>query len=149
MKALQSYKKFSKESKASQSKSSGDAKIAAARSFATSYVELGPLTSTYTSTWSSGLGRVSAIGLDPNNDNHILVGSPTGGIWKTTNLGGTWTPLFDDQANIDVYALEISHSNSNHYWAGLNGGLVRTTNGGTSWSNVSGIDTAATKRQEL
>lgn len=137
--ALQSYKKFSKESKSIQNKSTGYAKTAAARNFSSNYIELGPLTSTYTSTWSSGLGRVSAIGLDPNNDNHIIVGSPTGGIWKTTNLGSNWTPLFDDQANIDVYALEISHSNSNYYWAGLNGGMVRSTDGGNSWTNVSGV----------
>ncbi|MDO1501565.1 T9SS type A sorting domain-containing protein [Winogradskyella maritima] len=126
--ALQAYAKFSEQNSSLE------------RAFDIDYVELGPLTSQYTSTWSSGLGRVSAIGLDPNNDNHIIVGSPTGGIWKTTNLGGSWTPLFDDQANIDVYALEISHANPNHYLGGLNGGMVRSTDGGANWSAVTGVD---------
>jgi photosystem II stability/assembly factor-like uncharacterized protein len=107
------------------------------------YTELGPQSAINTSTWSSGLGRVSAIGLDPNNDNHIIVGSPTGGIWKTMDLGTSWTPMFDDQALIDVYALEISHSNPDHYWAGLSDGLVRSLDGGISWSPVSGVSATA------
>ena len=111
--------------------------------FLGSYTELGPQSAINTSTWSSGLGRVSAIGLDPNNDNHIIVGSPTGGIWKTMDLGASWTPVFDDQALIDVYGLEISHSNHNHYWAGLSDGLVRSVDGGLSWSPVSVVSTTA------
>ena len=106
------------------------------------YTELGPQAAINTSTWSSALGRVSAIGLDPNDDNHIVVGSPTGGIWKTTDLGANWTPLFDDQALIDVYALEISHSNADHYWAGLSDGVVRSVDGGSTWYPVSGIATS-------
>ncbi|NNF20297.1 MAG: hypothetical protein HKN67_00005, partial [Saprospiraceae bacterium] len=104
-----------------------------------SYTELGPDQATNTSTWSSHLGRISAIGLDPNDNTHIIAGSPTGGIWKTNNTGSSWTPIFDDQAIIDVFSLEISHANSNHYFAGLDEGLLRSTDGGTTWSSVSGI----------
>jgi len=108
------------------------------RNFDGIYEELGPQATINTSTWSSALGRVSAIGLDPTDDNHVIVGSPTGGIWKTTDLGGSWTPLYDFAALIDVYSLEISHLNSDHYWAGLNGALIKSTDGGMSWTNTSG-----------
>ncbi|WP_367391769.1 hypothetical protein [Lewinella sp. LCG006] len=120
-----------------------DKSSSAPAKFLGSYTELGPQSAINTSTWSSGLGRVSAIGLDPNNDNHIIVGSPTGGIWKTMDLGTSWTPIFDDQALIDVYALEISHGNPDHYWAGLSDGLVRSLDGGLSWSPVSGVSATA------
>lgn len=106
------------------------------------YTELGPDQATNTSTWSSHLGRVSAIGLDPNDNTHIIVGSPTGGMWKTNNTGSTWTQIFDDESLIDVYSLEISHANSNHYFAGLDQDAVRSTDGGTSWMGVTGLAAA-------
>lgn len=126
MQALKEYFRFRNQRQGNQ------------RTFDGSYVELGPQSSVITSSWSSGLGRVSAIGLDANNASHIIVGSPTGGIWRTTNLGTNWTPVFDDQALIDVYSLEISRVNPNHYWAGLNDKVVRSVNGGNSWTDVNG-----------
>jgi len=125
--ALQSFSKFRKETSINDRLIDG------------SYQELGPTSAINTSTWSSALGRVTSIGLDPSNDNHIIVGSETGGIWKTLDLGGTWTPLFDDQLLMDVFALEISHVDPDTYWAGLNGDLVMSTDGGISWSSVGGI----------
>ncbi|MEL7221867.1 MAG: hypothetical protein AAGJ93_11140, partial [Bacteroidota bacterium] len=107
--------------------------------FEGSYEELGPQATINTSTWSSALGRVTSIGLDANDDNHIIVGSQTGGIWKTTDLGANWTPLYDYAALIDVYALEISHANGNNYWAGLAGDMVRSTDGGNNWTDVTGV----------
>ncbi len=125
-KALQDYNKYFGSNSSSQRVLDG------------SYVELGPLSATNTSTWSSALGRISAIGLDPNDDNHIIAGSPTGGIWKTTDYGTNWTPLFDDQLLMDVFSLEISHTNPNVYFAGLSSGVVKSTDGGNIWNGVSG-----------
>lgn len=125
--ALSQFTKFRQESKNSN------------RSVVGSYQELGPQAAINTSTWSSALGRVSAIGLDKSNDNHIIVGSPSGGIWKTLDLGASWTPLFDDQSLLDVFSLEISHVDPDTYWAGLNGALMISTNGGINWAPVGGI----------
>ena len=126
-KALRQYNRF-----ASQNTSAN-------RMLNGSYEELGPQSATVTSSWSSGLGRVSAIGLDANDDNHIIVGSPGGGIWRTTDYGNNWTPLFDDQVMMQVFALEISNADPDLYFAGLNGGLMKSTDGGIVWSNVNGI----------
>ncbi len=102
--------------------------------------EMGPMAATNTSTWSSHLGRLTWISVEPGNFNHILVSAPTGGVWKTTNNGGTWTPLFDGMTNMNVYATEISHANSQHYFVGTNGsGIWRSTNGGTTWTQSTGI----------
>ena len=57
---------------------------------------VGPFTHTNTGSWSSGQGRVNIIHVDPSNPNTIYLGSPAGGIWKSTNNGTTWTPLTDE-----------------------------------------------------
>ncbi|MBT8222837.1 MAG: hypothetical protein KJN96_06675, partial [Eudoraea sp.] len=43
-----------------------------------------------------GTGRINAIAVDPNNPNVWYAGAPAGGIWKTTDAGGSWTNLFDN-----------------------------------------------------
>ncbi len=125
--ALNQYNRFESQNRTTQ------------RTLTSSYEELGPQISTITSSWSSGLGRVSAIGLDANDDNHIIIGSPGGGIWKTTDYGNNWTPLFDDQLMMDVFALEISYADPDVYFAGLSGGLMKSTDGGAVWRIVNGI----------
>ncbi len=110
------------------------------RSSTGSWTEMGPTSASNTSTWSSHLGRVSSIGLDINDTDHIIVGSPTGGVWRTTDEGATWTPIFDNEAVIDIFSLTISHANDTHYYAGTSGqGVMRSTDSGTTWTTTTGI----------
>ncbi|MCJ7681680.1 MAG: hypothetical protein MUP70_13200, partial [Candidatus Aminicenantes bacterium] len=44
------------------------------------------------------VGRVSDVEGVPGNPNIVYVGSASGGVWKTTNGGTRWTPLFDRQS---------------------------------------------------
>jgi photosystem II stability/assembly factor-like uncharacterized protein len=103
---------------------------------------LGPTYWNATTSWNPGVGRVTSVGIDAQNTNHIIVGSPTGGVWKTLDGGLTWAPLTDNFSTVDVYALEISPWNSNDYlWGSTNGRIYRSTDGGKTWSstgNVSG-----------
>ncbi|MCB0686218.1 MAG: proprotein convertase P-domain-containing protein [Saprospiraceae bacterium] len=104
-------------------------------------VEMGPMSTTNTSTWSSHLGRLTSISVANGNHNHIIVSAPSGGVWKTTNNGGSWTPIFDQMNTLNVYATEISHANSQHYFVGTDGsGIFRSLDGGVSWSTTTGID---------
>lgn len=110
------------------------------KSMSSNWTEMGPTMATNTSTWSSHLGRVSSIGLDVNDADHFIVGSPSGGVWKTLDEGATWTPIFDDETIINVYALAISHDNDLHYYAGTSGlGMMRSIDGGSTWTTTSGI----------
>lgn len=110
--------------------------------FAGNWKQLGPTSWNATSSWSPGLGRVTSIGIDEGNTNHLIVGSPTGGVWKTLNGGSTWTPISDEFSTIDVYALEISPYNNQQYlWGSTSGKIFRSTDAGATWNttgNVSG-----------
>jgi len=100
------------------------------------FEELGPLTQTNTATWSSSLGRISAIGLDSKDSTHIIVGSPSGGIWKTNNRGTSWKAVYDYATNIDILSLCISHADSNMYWAGTSDKIIHSGDGGKNWHHV-------------
>jgi len=110
------------------------------RAIGTTFTEMGPVSAINTSTWSSHIGRITSIGLDPNDDDHIIVGSSSGGVWRTDDFAGTWTPLSDTETFLDVFSLEISHANSDHYFVGTDGGgVLKSTDAGASWNTTSGI----------
>lgn len=78
----------------------------------------------------------------------MYVGAVSGGVWKTTNGGTSWLPLKDDMENLAVCALAMDPSNSNILYAGTGEGyfnidairgegIFKTTDGGTSWTQLS------------
>ena len=110
------------------------------RSMTGSWSEMGPISASNTSTWSSHLGRISSIGLDINDTDHMIVGSPTGGVWRTTDEGTSWTPIFDEETIINISSLAISHENDDHYYAGTSGlGVMRSVDAGVTWTPTAGI----------
>src|SRR5262249_16365652 len=52
-------------------------------------------------------GAVGPVVADPLDANTLFVGTPAGGIWKTTNGGTTWTPLTDKQASLSIASLSL------------------------------------------
>jgi photosystem II stability/assembly factor-like uncharacterized protein len=124
---LDAYRQFQKKNPRAQSKSVG-----------VHYMEMGPVSAVNTATWSSALGRFSALGLDINDPKHIIAGSPSGGIWKTIDGGNTWYPCYDHTMDIDIWSLEISHADRDLYFAGTNSEIVYSTDGGLSWDRVNG-----------
>lgn len=58
-----------------------------------------------------GLGRLNCVAFHPSNPNIMWVGSPGGGIWKTTDMGTTWTPLSDYNGVLGVSGIAV---NPNH-----------------------------------
>lgn len=88
-------------------------------------------------------GRVSALAVDPSNPAHILAGAANGGVWESFNRGGSWAPRTDYAPTLAVGALAFDPSNSStvycgtgegDWWSFLGAGVLRSTNGGTTWS---------------
>jgi photosystem II stability/assembly factor-like uncharacterized protein len=92
-------------------------------------------------------GRISDFAVDPNNYSTYYVAVASGHIWKTTNNGITFSPVFDNHGVYSIGALAIDPNNSNVVWAGTGennhqralgygNGIYKTTDGGGSWKNM-------------
>ena len=77
-------------------------------------------------------GRIHDIEILPNDPATVFVASASGGIWKSTNKGTTWKPVFDDQAISTFGDMAISLSNSDVIYAGSGEQQNRQS---TSWGN--------------
>ncbi|MBL7887172.1 MAG: T9SS type A sorting domain-containing protein [Flavobacterium sp.] len=108
---------------------------------------VGPFTHTNTGSWSSGQGRVNTILVDPNNAATVYMGTPAGGIWKSTNNGDAWTPLGDNLPQIGVSGIAVDYANSNTIYIATGDcdaadtysvGVLKSTNGGLTW-NTTGL----------
>lgn len=97
-----------------------------------------------------GLGRLNAIAFDPVDPDIIWVGSPAGGLWKTTTGGNNWISSTQDLPSLGVSAILIDHTNPSVMYIGTGDrdagdaygiGVYRSTDGGETWGPWnSGID---------
>jgi hypothetical protein len=58
-------------------------------------------------------GRITAFKIRPTNSAIMLAGCPGGGLFRTTNSGVTWTPVFDNQSHLSVGCLAFNPGNPN------------------------------------
>ncbi|WP_207435569.1 VPS10 domain-containing protein [Sabulibacter ruber] len=95
-------------------------------------------------------GRITAIDAVVSNPEIIYVGSASGGVWKSENGGTTFTPIFDEQPNINIGAVAIQQSNPNVVWVGtgegnprnsvnMGNGIYKSLDGGRTWKQM-GLD---------
>ena len=95
--------------------------------------------------WPFGVvtGRVKALAISPLDSNILLAGSSSGGIWRSTNGGQSFSPVSDDHADLAVGAIVFAPSNPNIVYAAMGSdflgtGVLRSDNGGVTWRLVSG-----------
>src|SRR5256885_13203322 len=70
-------------------------------------------------------GRTVGASGVPHQPNVFYIGVNNGGIWKTTDYGRTWFPIFDDQSTGSIGDVAVSPSNANVIYAGSGEGLQR------------------------
>jgi photosystem II stability/assembly factor-like uncharacterized protein len=70
-------------------------------------------------------GRTVAISGVAHRPNVFYMAAVDGGVWKTTDFGNTWVPIFDDQPTGSVGALAVSESDPNVIYVGSGEGLQR------------------------
>src|SRR5437016_2385018 len=63
-------------------------------------------------------GRVVAVTGVPGDQTTFYFGSVGGGVWKTTNAGTVWRPIFDDQHIASIGAIAVAASNPNTVYVG-------------------------------
>ena len=63
-------------------------------------------------------GRIADIVKDPNNQSTWYVAVASGNVWKTTNAGTTWKPIFDDYGSFSTGCIAVDPSNANVIWLG-------------------------------
>lgn len=89
---------------------------------------------------------VGAVGV-PQQPNTFYIGVNNGGVWKTTDYGRTWFPIFDDQPTGSVGDVAVAPSNPNVIYVGSGEGLQRpdlsvgdgiykSTDAGKTWINL-------------
>src|SRR6185503_15993213 len=92
-------------------------------------------------------GRVRAISGVPSQPNVFYMAQVNGGVWKTTDYGRTWTPIFDDQPTGSVGSIAVALSDPNVVYVGSGEGLQRpdlsvgdgiykSTDAGKTWANL-------------
>ncbi len=92
-------------------------------------------------------GRVADLAINPLNPDEWYVAAASGGVWKTANHGLTFEPLFDDQGSYSIGCITLDPSNSHTVWVGTGennnqrsvaygDGVYKSTDGGSSWTNV-------------
>src|SRR5205814_3359298 len=92
-------------------------------------------------------GRTRAVAGVPSQPNIFYVAQVNGGVFKTTDYGQTWTPIFDDQPTGSVGAIAVALSNANIIYVGSGEGLHRpdlsvgdgvykSTDGGRTWTHL-------------
>ena len=63
-------------------------------------------------------GRIADIAVNPNKHSEYYVAVASGNVWKTTNAGTTYQPIFEHQGSYSVGCISLAPSNSNIVWVG-------------------------------
>ncbi len=102
--------------------------------------ELGPTNWNATNSWNPGVGRITGIAIDHANENHIIIGANTGGVWKTLDGGQNWMPLGDYFSNLNVYSVTIDPQDSDVYYFGSSSGLIyKSIDAGGTWAQLADL----------
>jgi len=97
-------------------------------------------------------GRVLAVTGVPSDPNTFYFGGVAGGVWRSSNAGLSWEPLFDKEPISSIGAIAVSDSNPNVIYVGTGeacirgnisygNGVYKSTDGGKNWTNVGLKDT--------
>jgi photosystem II stability/assembly factor-like uncharacterized protein len=102
-------------------------------------------------------GRVAAVTGVPGDSTTFYFGAVNGGVWKTTDAGTVWTPIFDNQSVASIGAIAVAPSDSKTIYVGTGesdirsnlssgNGVYKSTDGGSTWTHIGLEDTRQISR---
>lgn len=92
-------------------------------------------------------GRISDFAVHPDKRSTYYVATASGGVWKTTNAGTTYDPIFDGQGSYSIGCVTLDPNNPNVVWVGTGennnqrsvsygDGIYKSRDGGKSWKHM-------------
>jgi photosystem II stability/assembly factor-like uncharacterized protein len=97
--------------------------------------------------------RIASAAGVPGDPSVYYAGAASGGIWKSTNGGENWTPIFDGQSSQAIGALAVAPSDRNIVWAGtgeawairdsdlMGDGIYKSVDAGKTWTHMGLVET--------
>jgi photosystem II stability/assembly factor-like uncharacterized protein len=92
--------------------------------------------------------RIAAVAGIPGDPSTYYAGAASGGVWKSTDGGNRWTPIFDKQPVAAIGSLAVASSDPSTVWAGtgeawvirdsdvMGNGVYKSTDAGKTWTNM-------------
>jgi photosystem II stability/assembly factor-like uncharacterized protein len=92
-------------------------------------------------------GRARALAGVPSQPNVFYIGFDNGGVWRSTDFGSTWVPLFDNQPTGSIGAIAVAPTDPNIIYVGSGAGIIRpdlatgdgvykSTDAGKTWTHL-------------
>lgn len=92
-------------------------------------------------------GRIADIAVNPTDFKEFYIGAAAGGVWKTSNGGITFDPIFENEGSYSIGCITIDPNNPNIIWVGsgennnqrsvsYGDGVYKSVDGGKSWKNM-------------
>ena len=92
-------------------------------------------------------GRTRALSGVPSQPNVFYIGAVNGGVWKSTDYGRTWQPIFDDQPTGSIGAIAVAPSDPQTVYVGsgeglhrpdlsVGDGIYKSSDGGRTWTHL-------------
>jgi photosystem II stability/assembly factor-like uncharacterized protein len=109
--------------------------------------EMGPTSWFASTSWNPGVGRLTGFSIDESDENHMIAGAESGGVWKSLDGGKTWTPLLDYFSNMYVNSVVIDQNEpTTYYFGSTQGRIYKSVDAGATWTKLTSAGSSSIRK---